>query len=103
MPSEAASPFSTIKRIERALVLLAYFIELDGDIHVPMYEKFEAELRGLQATEDTKIRARQRLLSYCTNNSHEVPRFVLQPGSIASPVCVSTASQCTGIPSAPTE
>lgn len=33
-----------IERIERALVLLAYFIELDGDIHVPMYQKFEAKL-----------------------------------------------------------
>ena len=36
---------STIERIERALVVLAYFIELDGDVYVPMYEKFEAELR----------------------------------------------------------
>jgi hypothetical protein len=35
---------STIERIERALALLAYFIELDGDVHVPMYERFEAEL-----------------------------------------------------------
>ncbi len=33
-----------IERIERALVVLAYFIELDGDVHVAMYEKFEAEL-----------------------------------------------------------
>jgi hypothetical protein len=33
-----------VERIERALVLLAYFIELDGDVHLPMYEKFEAEL-----------------------------------------------------------
>ena len=36
-----------IERIERALVLLAYFIELDGDVHVPMFEKFEAELKEL--------------------------------------------------------
>ncbi len=35
---------SLIERVERALLLLAYLIELDGDIHVPMYEKFEAEL-----------------------------------------------------------
>jgi hypothetical protein len=32
------------ERMERALLMLAYFIELDGDVHVPMYEKFEAEL-----------------------------------------------------------
>jgi hypothetical protein len=55
---------STIERIERALVVLAYFIELDGDVHVPMYEKFEAELSELRKKEDTKARARKLLLSY---------------------------------------
>ena len=50
--------------IERALVVLAYFIELDGDVHVPMYEKFEAELAELRKQEDTKARARKLLLSY---------------------------------------
>jgi hypothetical protein len=53
-----------IERIERALVLLAYFIELDGDVHLPMYEKFEAELEELKKKEDTKARARQRLVAY---------------------------------------
>ncbi len=53
-----------VDRIERALVLLAYFIELDGDVHVPMYEKFEAELLQLKSKEDTKARARKLLLSY---------------------------------------
>ena len=52
-----------IERIERALVL-AYFIELDGDVHVAMYEKFEAELAELRKKEDTKARARKLLLSY---------------------------------------
>lgn len=51
-------------RLERALVLLAYFIELDGDVHVPMYEKFEAELAALRATADVRSRANQRLASY---------------------------------------
>jgi len=55
---------TTIERIERALVVLAYFIELDGDVHVPMYEKFEAELAELRKKEDTKARARNLLLSY---------------------------------------
>jgi hypothetical protein len=54
----------SIGLIERALVLLAYFIELDGEVHVPMYEKFEAELEELKMKEDTKARARKRLLSY---------------------------------------
>lgn len=53
-----------IERMERALLLLAYFIELDGDIHVPMYEKFEAELTDFKNKRDTKARARSLLLSY---------------------------------------
>jgi hypothetical protein len=53
-----------MEHIERALVLLAYFIELDGDVHVPMYEKFEAELAELRKKEDIKTRARKLLLTY---------------------------------------
>jgi hypothetical protein len=53
-----------IERMERALVLLAYFIELDGDVHLPMYEKFEAELLALKKKEDAKARARRLLQSY---------------------------------------
>jgi hypothetical protein len=53
-----------IERMERALILLAYFIELDGDVHVSMYEKFEAELRDLKKKEDARARARSLLLSY---------------------------------------
>jgi hypothetical protein len=29
--------------IERSLLCLPIFIELDGDVHVPMYQEFEAE------------------------------------------------------------
>lgn len=54
----------TITRIQRALLLLAYFIEIDGDVHVPMYEKFEAELATLKATADVRARASQRLARY---------------------------------------
>ena len=43
------------------MVLLAYFIELDGDVHVPMFEKFEAELKEQKETEDVKARARRLL------------------------------------------
>jgi|SRR5579862_9418594 len=66
--SEHANPereqISLIERIERALVLLAYFIELDGDVYVPMYEKFEAELEELKKKEGIKDRARRLLLAY---------------------------------------
>jgi hypothetical protein len=54
----------TVERLERALVLLAYFIELDGDVHLPMYEKFESELAELRKKEAIKYRARKRLKSY---------------------------------------
>ena len=64
MSTQQQAQLSTIERIERALVVLAYFIELDGDVHVPMYEKFEAELAELRKKEDTKARARNLLLCY---------------------------------------
>jgi hypothetical protein len=67
MLTEQQEQLSTIERIERALVVLAYFIELDGDVHVPMYEKFEAELTELRKKEDTKVRARKLLLSYANS------------------------------------
>ena len=51
-------------RIEAALILLAYFIEQDGDIHVPMYEKFERELEALRTNEDACARARERLAAF---------------------------------------
>jgi len=50
-----------IERIERAMVLLAYFIEIDGDEHVPMFEKFEAELKELRQAENARARARRLL------------------------------------------
>ena len=64
MTTQPPAQPNLIERIERALLLLAYFIELDGDVHVPMYEKFEAELAALKTAADVKVRARQRLEAY---------------------------------------
>jgi hypothetical protein len=64
MPERSENQPLLIERIERALVLLAYFIHLDGDAHVAMYEKFEAELDELRRRESTKERARRLLASY---------------------------------------
>jgi hypothetical protein len=50
--------------MERALLMLAYLIELDGDVHLPMYEKFEAELRELKARQDVRARAHHLLTTY---------------------------------------
>jgi hypothetical protein len=55
---------SLIERTESTLVLLAYFIELDGDVHLPMFEKFEAGLNELRRKEGAKERARCLLSSY---------------------------------------
>ena len=64
MSEHQSSQLSNIERIERALVVLAYFIELDGDVHLPMYQKFEAELEELMHARATRDRARQRLAAY---------------------------------------
>lgn len=59
---QSATPLS--ERLERALVLLAYFIEVDGDVYVPLYEKLEIELSKLHRHAETRTRARQRLSAY---------------------------------------
>jgi hypothetical protein len=64
MQTEQNKQLPMIERIERALVVLAYIIERDGDVYVPLYEKFEAELQELKAREDTTSRARRRLGAY---------------------------------------
>jgi hypothetical protein len=73
---------SMIVRIERALVLLAYFIELGDDIHVKMYEKFEAELNELKSREGTKDRARRLLETY--NRSGEVKAIASRNFNLSS-------------------
>lgn len=64
MSTRTASQLSTVERMERALLMLAYLIELDGDVHLPMYEKFEAELKELKARQDVKARAHHLLATY---------------------------------------
>lgn len=54
----------TIARIERALAVLAYLIELDGDVHLKMYERLEEDLEDLTRGEAVKDRARRRLRAY---------------------------------------
>jgi len=53
-----------VERVERALVVLAYFIQLDGDVHVPLFERLEAELHELKRRETAKDRARRLLAAY---------------------------------------
>jgi hypothetical protein len=53
----------TIERLERGLALLAYCIELDGPVMVPMFERLERELAAMRQTQDTVGRARRLLES----------------------------------------
>jgi len=64
MTTEERPALTPIERTERALLLLAYFIELDGDVHLPMFEKFEAELAEMKAAETARDRARRLLERY---------------------------------------
>lgn len=57
-----------IERVERALLILAYLVEKYGDVHLAMYEQFEAKLQELQRQEDTKSRAKSRLQSFMSQN-----------------------------------
>jgi hypothetical protein len=64
MTTQEQRKLTPIERTERAMLLLAYFIELDGDVHLPMFEKFEAELAELKRAETARDRARRLFESY---------------------------------------
>lgn len=61
MTTERNDVVDAIIRAERALLLLAYIIERDGDDFLPLYEKLEHHLTELRGT---KERARRLLSSY---------------------------------------
>ena len=64
-----------IERIERALILLAYFIELDGDVHLAMFERFESELEVLKKRQATRELAAALLEAYRCSNDVESKLF----------------------------
>lgn len=49
----------TVERLERGLVLLAYFMSLDGPVYAPLFEKLERERETLRSREDTASRAKR--------------------------------------------
>jgi CRISPR/Cas system CSM-associated protein Csm2 small subunit len=59
-----------IERVERALLVLAYLVEIDGDVHLPMYEVFESKLDELRSKADVRQRARNRLHSFMGHNDN---------------------------------
>lgn len=64
LTGEANQPPDMIARLEAALLLLATLMELDGDIHVPVFERLEAELASRRRVEDARDRARRLLADY---------------------------------------
>jgi hypothetical protein len=54
----------TIERLERALVICAACVELDGPIVVPLFESLERDLAAMRAEQDTVYRAKRLLDSY---------------------------------------
>jgi hypothetical protein len=43
----------TLDRLERGLVLMAYFVVLDGPVLAPLFEKLEREVEAMRANQDT--------------------------------------------------
>jgi hypothetical protein len=51
----------TIERIERALVLCARLVELDGPLVIPLFERLERDLAEARAEQDAVARAKALL------------------------------------------
>ncbi|MDI4231487.1 hypothetical protein OZ411_01495 [Bradyrhizobium sp. Arg237L] len=62
----------TVERLDQALLLVAYFMERDGPVYAPLYERLERELEVLKRTEATVERAHQRLLAATVKQLAEV-------------------------------
>lgn len=83
--TDAIRPLSRAERIEQALLVLAYLIELDGDVHLPMFERFEAELREQRQKEATRTRARELLDRYsCSGGVKAIAAGSLSGQTVAS-------------------
>lgn len=51
----------TIERLERALALCAYLVELDGPVVVPLFERLERDTAAMRRQQDTVERAKRLL------------------------------------------
>jgi hypothetical protein len=68
----------TIERLERALALCAYLMELYGP-DVPLFERLERVLVSLRARENTAARAKSLLASFAATSSVPLLTGPLQP------------------------
>jgi hypothetical protein len=67
----------TVERLERALVLCAYLVELDGPIMIPMFQRVERDLAALRAQQGATERAKALLETY----SGRPPCLAIEPPS----------------------
>lgn len=67
----------TVERLERAVALCAYLVELDGLKRVPLFERLERELAAMRQTVDAVERAKRLLETY----NGRYPRQSLAPPS----------------------
>jgi hypothetical protein len=77
----------TIERVERALALCAYLVELDGPVVVPLFERLERELAAMRRQEGTVERAKRLLKTLqttCPNG--EVGKTIGHRLSLAPPL-----------------
>jgi hypothetical protein len=81
VPKRAKREPLTIARLERALLIAARCLELDGPVLLPMYECLEKELEVMRRTEGTMERARQLLAA----NRHELAELVGGEVKMANP------------------
>ncbi|WP_029659567.1 MULTISPECIES: hypothetical protein [unclassified Afipia] len=59
--------------LERALILRAYFIEQDGPVYVPLFEKLEKELADKRRDKAVLNRARKLRETYTIEAKTPIP------------------------------
>lgn len=69
MATVAPQPAVTIERIERALVLAAHVVMLDGEVYLPLFNRLENELQSARRQADAMSRARTLLESYTSSGA----------------------------------
>jgi hypothetical protein len=59
----------TIERLERALIIAAQCVAMDGAVAVPLFERIERELAIARGTQDAIDRAKELLASLARSSS----------------------------------
>ena len=73
-------PFTN--RVERAMLIVAYLIQIEGDMHLPLYGELEKALSDLRSNEDLRERALGRLNAFVSQGSS--PAALIAPTTSAA-------------------